>query len=115
MSYLTDGEKRILLSAIGRERRVCEQIDKEHPETPVPLTPITKSLEKKFMYDRFEKDIKTQAKTKLIEEAYWALNKEIEQAEEYSIAGYDAMYKTEDEYKAYIDGLRFAVNLINGM
>lgn len=115
MSYLTDGEKRILLSAIDREKRVCEQIDKEHPDAPAPLMPVIKSLERKFMYDRFEKDIETQAKTKLIEEAHWTLNKEIEQAEEYSIAGYDAMYKTEDEYKAYIDGLRFAVNLINGM
>lgn len=115
MSYLTDGEKRILLSAIGRERRMCEQIDKEHPDAPIPLTPVVKSLERKFFYDKFEKDIEAQTKSKLIEEAYWTLSKEIEQAEEYSIAGDDTMYKTEEEYKAYIDGLRFAINLINGM
>lgn len=42
----------------------------------------------------------------------YVLNKEIELADEYNIAGDCTMYETEAEYKAYIDGLEFALKAI---
>lgn len=60
MSYLTDKEKRLLFSALSREKEVCKQVDKEccrepHEDT---LESVVKSLERKFRYDRFEKEIR---------------------------------------------------------
>ena len=48
---LTDTEKRIFLSAMGRERRVCEQLEKESAHIPadrkIPLIPIVDEIERK--------------------------------------------------------------------
>lgn len=49
MSFFTDKEHRILLSALRRERQVCEAIDRQYMHEPydVLLTDICKSIEKK--------------------------------------------------------------------
>ena len=59
MSYLSDSEKRIIFSALAREKKICEKIDKENigREGTTPLVPIVESLENKFYYDKFERDI----------------------------------------------------------
>ena len=63
MSYLEDKEKRLLFSALSREKKVCEKVDKEscreHYETS--LKSIVERLEYKFYYDRFEKEIYNKA------------------------------------------------------
>ena len=61
MAYLSDYEKRILFSALAREKEVCKEIDKDSLSKEIPLTPIVESLERKFYYDRFEKEIKNKA------------------------------------------------------
>lgn len=63
MSYLTDKEKRLLFSALTREKKVCEEVDKEYcTETyGIPLKRVVESLERKFYYDRFEKEIRNKA------------------------------------------------------
>ena len=43
----------------------------------------------------------------------YELNKEIEQAAKYNIAGDCTMYETEGQYEAYIDGLNFALSSIS--
>lgn len=60
MSYLTDSEKQLLFSALHREKEVCQKIDdtKVEDATCKMLVPIVKSLERKFYYDRFEKEIR---------------------------------------------------------
>ena len=64
MEFLEDTEKRILLSAISREKKVCEQVDNESCREPheTSLTDICKSLEYKFMYDRLFKKIYEQGR-----------------------------------------------------
>lgn len=57
MGYLTDSEKRLLFSALSREKGICKVID-EQKENGILLTPIVESLEIKFYYDRFEKQIR---------------------------------------------------------
>ena len=57
MGYLTDSEKRLLFSALTREKGICKVIDEEK-ENGTLLTPIVESLERKFYYDRFEKQIR---------------------------------------------------------
>lgn len=59
MSYLTDSEKRILFSALSREKVICEELDKSAVDSKerVKLTPIVESLERKFYYGRFEREI----------------------------------------------------------
>ena len=66
MAYLTDKEKRLLFSALSREKEVCKQVDKEFCREPYEqsLESVVKSLERKFYYDRFEKEIRA----KVIEE-----------------------------------------------
>ena len=61
MAYLSDYEKRILFSALARDKEVCKEIDKDSLSKEIPLTPIVESLERKFYYDRFEKEIKNKA------------------------------------------------------
>lgn len=63
MAYLTDTEKRLLFSALTREKEVCKKIDdgKIDDGTCKMLVPIIESLERKFYYDRFEQDIYEQA------------------------------------------------------
>lgn len=70
MEFLEDTEKRILLSAISREKKVCEQVDKESCREPyeTSLTDICKSLEYKFMYDRLFKKIYQQGRADAIDE-----------------------------------------------
>ena len=63
MAYLTDKEKRLLFSALTREKKVCVEVDKEccreaYEDT---LESVVKNLEKKFYYDRFEKEIRAKA------------------------------------------------------
>lgn len=57
MSYLEDYEKRLLFSALHREKKICEKIDKECTGK-IKLKPIVESLERKFYYDKFEKEIR---------------------------------------------------------
>lgn len=60
MSYLTDKEKRLLFSALTREKKVCEEVDKGCCREPyeIPLKRVVEGLERKFYYDRFEKEIR---------------------------------------------------------
>lgn len=71
MSYLTDKEKRLLFSALSREKKVCEEVDKECCREPyeTPLKRVVESLESKFYYDRFEKDIRNKVVEEFVEEA----------------------------------------------
>lgn len=52
MSFFSDKEHRILLSALRRERQVCEAIDRQYMHEPYDelLTDICKSIERK-VYD----------------------------------------------------------------
>lgn len=56
---MTDTEKRLLFSALRREKEVCKKIDdtKVEDATCKMLVPVVESLERKFYYDRFEKTI----------------------------------------------------------
>lgn len=80
MAYLSDSEKRLLLSALSREKTVCKSIDDEmkgKDSSGTLLVPIVNSLERKFSYDRFEKDIRNKAYEKLgekIKERFDSLN-----------------------------------------
>lgn len=56
MEFIKDQEKRILLSAISREKKVI----KEHPEL-AELIPVINQLDYYFMYDRLFKQIYNQA------------------------------------------------------
>ncbi|MBE5886742.1 MAG: hypothetical protein E7284_10110 [Lachnospiraceae bacterium] len=55
MGYLTHKEKSLLFSALTREEKVCKENGFED------LVPVIKSLEGKFYYDRFEKEIRNKA------------------------------------------------------
>lgn len=63
MGYLTDTEKRLLFSALRREKEVCKKIDNNKVDdcTCAMLVPIVESLERKFKYDRMEKSIRNKA------------------------------------------------------
>ena len=61
MAYLEDYEKRILFSALAREKKVCKTIDRLEPPKGTPLVKIVESLERNFYYDRFEKEIRAKA------------------------------------------------------
>lgn len=63
MAYLTDTEKRLLFSALTREKEVCKKIDDDKIDdgTCTMLVPIIESLERKFRHDRFEKKIYNKA------------------------------------------------------
>lgn len=60
MAYLNDTEKRLLFSALSREKEICKVID-EQKQDGILLTPFVESLERKFYYDRFEKEIRAKA------------------------------------------------------
>lgn len=68
--WLTDSEKRILFSALAREKEVCEKVDKESCREPNVdiLVSIVKSLEHKFYYDRLFKEIYKQGRADAIKE-----------------------------------------------
>jgi len=61
MGYLTHKEKSLLFSALTREEIVCKENGFEE------LVPVVKSLEGKFYYDRFEKDIRNKAIDEFVE------------------------------------------------
>lgn len=59
MAYLTDLEKRLLFSALTREKEVCKKIDSDKIDDGIcrTLVPVVERLERKFRYDKFEQDI----------------------------------------------------------
>lgn len=57
MSYLTDDEHRILLAALRKEKEFCSRQLTSSKE----CVKIVQSLERKFYYDRFEKEIRDKA------------------------------------------------------
>ena len=63
MEWLSDKEKRILFSALTREKKVCVKVDKQcEPREPYEqsLQSICESLEYKFYYDRLFKKMEKQ-------------------------------------------------------
>lgn len=70
MAYLNDTEKRLLFSALSREKEICKQVDKECCREPYEdtLELVVKGLEKKFHYNRFEKEIRAKAIDEFAEE-----------------------------------------------
>ena len=69
--WLTDKEKRILFSALTREKRVCIQVDKQRKASEQyepTLQSVCDSLEHKFYYDRLFKQIEKQMRTETINE-----------------------------------------------
>lgn len=69
MEFLTDKEKRLLLSALTREKKVCAEVDNESCREPYEesLVSVINSLEKKFYYDKIFKKIYTKGRTDGIE------------------------------------------------
>ena len=69
MKWLTDKEKRILFSALTREKSVCIQVDKQcEPIEPYEqsLQSICESLEYKFYYDRLFRQMEKQIREEAI-------------------------------------------------
>ena len=69
--WLTDKEKRILFSALTREKSVCIQVDKQcEPREPYEqsLQSVCESLEYKFYYDRLFKKIEKQIREAAIDD-----------------------------------------------
>ena len=69
--WLTDKEKRILFSALTREKSVCIQVDKKcKPREPYEqsLQSVCESLEHKFYYDRLFKQMEKQIRAKSIDD-----------------------------------------------
>ena len=69
--WLTDKEKRILFSALTREKSVCIQVDKQcEPREPYEqsLKSVCESLEHKFYYDRLFKQMKKQIRAEAIDD-----------------------------------------------
>lgn len=70
--WLTDKEKRILFSALTREKSVCIQVDKQcEPREPYEqsLQSVCESLEHKFYYDRLFKKMEKKIRAKAIDDA----------------------------------------------
>ena len=69
--WLTDKEKRILFSALTREKSVCIQVDKQcEPREPYEqsLQSVCESLEHKFCYDRLFKQMEKQIRAEAIDD-----------------------------------------------
>lgn len=69
--WLTDKEKRILFSALTREKSVCIQVDKQcEPREPYEqsLQSVCESLEHKFYYDRLFKQMENQIRAEAIDD-----------------------------------------------
>ena len=77
MAYLEDYEKRILFSALAREKKICRTIDRLEPPKGTPLVKIVESLERKFYYNRFEKEIRAKAIDEFAEEMKWEYRESI--------------------------------------
>ena len=72
IEWLTDKEKRILFSALTREKSVCIQVDKQcEPREPYEqsLQSVCESLEHKFYYDRLFKKMEKQIRETAIDDA----------------------------------------------
>ena len=96
--WLTDKEKRILFSALTREKSVCIQVDKQcEPREPYEqsLKSVCESLEHKFYYDRLFKQMEKQIRAEAIDD----LCNEI------------STYRMYDEYGNVIDLLDIAKRL----
>lgn len=53
----TDSEHRILLSALTRERKVCEELDQESSnQSSMPLVPLVDSIEKKISKMQYQNE-----------------------------------------------------------
>ena len=82
--WLTDKEKRILLSALTREKSVCIQVDKQcEPREPYEqsLQSVCESLEHKFYYDRLFKQMEKQIRAEAIDDFVKEICKMIVQSE----------------------------------
>ena len=69
--WLTDREKRILFSALTREKSVCIQVDKQcEPREPYEqsLQSVCESLAHKFYYDRLFKQMEKQIRAEAIDD-----------------------------------------------
>lgn len=66
--WLTDKEKRILFSALTREKEVCKKVDNESCREPYEetLVSVVKSLEQKFYYDKLFKEMEKQIREEAI-------------------------------------------------
>lgn len=96
MGYLTHKEKSILFSALTKEEKLCKGNGLEE------LVPVVKSLEGKFYYDRFEKEIRNKA----IDEVIRQLDAEVE-----SSAKFIREYDDSIAQKAYYRGLKTALKI----
>ena len=65
MNWLTDKEKRILFSALRREKKVCIEVDKQSKQKD-SLTSVCESLEHKFYYDILFKQMENQIREETI-------------------------------------------------
>ena len=68
MKWLTDKEKRILFSALTREKEVCIKVDNDFNSVThyQSLKSVCESLEYKFYYDRLFKQMEMQIRTEAI-------------------------------------------------
>ena len=66
--WLTDKEKRILFSALTREKRVCIKVDKQLKQNGQSLQSVCESLEYKFYYDRLFKQMEKQIRETAIDD-----------------------------------------------
>ena len=68
MEWLTDKEKRILFSALTREKEICIQVDNDFNSIThyQSLKSVCESLEHKFYYDRLFKHIEMQIRIETI-------------------------------------------------
>ena len=57
VTYFTDEEYRILLSALTKERKLCKEVD-ERFKHGVPLVPIVDSIERKLNAIQYKRDKK---------------------------------------------------------
>ena len=57
--YIKDAEKRLLFSALTREKKICKKLYEESSSSSkTDLVPIVESLENKFYYDKMIKQIR---------------------------------------------------------
>ena len=79
--WLTDKEKRILFSALTREKSVCIQVDKQcepRESYEQSLQSVCESLEHKFYHDRLFEQMEKQIRAEAIDDFVKALQKKIE-------------------------------------
>ena len=102
MAYLEDKEKRLLFSALSREKEVCIKVDKECCREPYETTlkSIVESLERKFYYDRFEKEIRAKTIDEFAEELYIkATSCKYIESDDYGMLHYEDVYEIAEQLK----------------